>query len=67
MVFYFDEAGLFSDDLLIPNPGFLISGPSNSAKQGGLVAGATMDDQVIRDLLCHVAEAGQVITLDRAE
>jgi hypothetical protein len=25
-----------------------------------------MDDQIIRDLFCHVAVVGQVITLDRA-
>ncbi len=57
---------VFFEDLLIPNPEYLISGPSNGLEQGGLVVGATMDDQIIRDLFGNVAEAGQALTLDIA-
>jgi alpha-L-fucosidase 2 len=46
------EASLFFVDFLIKDPrtGHLISGPSNSPEQGGLVMGPTMDHQIIRDL-----------------
>lgn len=60
------EAALFFDDFLIPNPatGYLISTPSNSPEQGGLVAGPSMDHQIIRDLFRNVAAAGQVLKVD---
>jgi alpha-L-fucosidase 2 len=50
--------------LLIPNPGYLISGPSNGSEHGGLVEGAYMDDQIIRDLVCGVVAAGQDLKID---
>jgi alpha-L-fucosidase 2 len=51
---------VFFDDLLISNikPGYLISRPSNALEQGGLVAGASMDDQLIGDMFQNVAVAG---------
>ena len=47
------EAALFFNSFLIKDPktGWLISTPSNSPEQGGLVAGPTMDHQIIRDFL----------------
>ena len=43
-------AALFFADYLVEDPltGKLISGPSNSPEQGGLVMGPTMDHQIIR-------------------
>ena len=47
------EAALFFNSFLIKDPvtGYLISTPSNSPEQGGLVAGPTMDHQIIRTYL----------------
>ncbi|HAX43369.1 MAG TPA: alpha-L-fucosidase, partial [Solibacterales bacterium] len=44
----------------------LISGPSNSPEQGGLVMGPTMDHQIIRALFAAVIEAGQILKIDPA-
>lgn len=44
----------------------LISGPSNSPEQGGLVMGPTMDHQIIRALFAAVIEAGQILKIDAA-
>jgi alpha-L-fucosidase 2 len=44
--------------------GYLISGPSNSPEQGGLVMGPTMDHAVIRSLLGNTAAAARVLGLD---
>ena len=61
-------AALFFVDFLIPDPrndkGWLISTPSNSPEQGGLVAGPTMDHQIIRDLLANTIEAAEVLGVD---
>ena len=54
------------DDLLIPNPEYLISGPSNGSEQGGLMACASMEDQIVWDLVGNVETAGQLFTLDIA-
>ena len=43
---------------------WLISTPSNSPEQGGLVAGPTMDHQIIRDLFSYVIEASQILGVD---
>ncbi|MCX7818105.1 MAG: glycoside hydrolase N-terminal domain-containing protein [Kiritimatiellae bacterium] len=53
------EAALFFVDTLVDDPftGWLISGPSNSPEQGGLVMGPTMDHQIIRRLFHAVLEA----------
>ncbi len=57
--------GVFFDDLLIPNAKYLISGPSIGSEQDGLVVGASMDDQIIRDLFRNLGVAGWVLTLDK--
>jgi alpha-L-fucosidase 2 len=43
---------------------WLISGPSNSPEQGGLVMGPTMDHQIIRDLFANTAAAARVLGVD---
>lgn len=61
------EAALFFDDYLVKDPstGWLISTPSNSPEQGGLVAGPTMDHQIIRDLFKNVIAAAQLLHIDK--
>ena len=62
------EAALFFVDFLIEDPRsdrrWLISTPSNSPEQGGLVAGPTMDHQIIRDLLANCIRAAEVLGVD---
>lgn len=62
------ESALFFVDFLIEDPRndkkWLISTPSNSPEQGGLVAGPTMDHQIIRDLFSHVIEASSILGVD---
>ncbi|MBT7300894.1 MAG: glycoside hydrolase family 95 protein [Victivallales bacterium] len=43
---------------------YLISGPSNSPEQNGLVMGPTMDHQIIRDLLANTAAAADCLGID---
>lgn len=60
-------AALFFVDTLVEDPrspGRLISGPSNSPEQGGLVMGPTMDHQIIRALFAAVIEASARLNLD---
>ncbi|KPK46491.1 MAG: hypothetical protein AMK72_09805 [Planctomycetes bacterium SM23_25] len=64
-------AAQFFADFLIedPRPGYarrLISTPSNSPEQGGLVAGPTMDHQIIRNLFTNCIEASKVLGVDEA-
>jgi alpha-L-fucosidase 2 len=61
------EAALFFVDFLIKDPqtGRLISGPSNSPENGGLVMGPTMDHQIIRSLFRNTAEASAVLGVDK--
>jgi alpha-L-fucosidase 2 len=61
------EAALFFVDYLSKDPitGKLISGPSNSPEQGGLVMGPAMDHQIIRALFSNTAEAARVLGKDR--
>jgi alpha-L-fucosidase 2 len=49
-----------------PKTGYLISTPSNSPEHGGLVAGATMDHQIIRDLFKNCIQAAKVLNIDKA-
>jgi alpha-L-fucosidase 2 len=51
---------------LYPDPitGRLISGPSNSPEQGGLVMGPTMDHQIIRSLFGNTARAARELGTD---
>ncbi len=46
--------------------GYLISTPSNSPEQGGLVAGPTMDHQIIRELFRNTIAAAAVLKKDAA-
>jgi alpha-L-fucosidase 2 len=48
-----------------PKTGWLISGPSNSPEQGGLVMGPSMDHQIIRSLFKAVINASEVLQLDK--
>jgi alpha-L-fucosidase 2 len=43
----------------------LISGPSNSPEQGGLVMGPTMDHQIIRSLFKITVEAARILDTDK--
>ena len=60
------EASLFFVDYLVEDPKtkWLISGPSNSPEQGGLVMGPTMDHQIVRLLLQGCVEAAAVLDTD---
>ncbi|WP_129715205.1 glycoside hydrolase N-terminal domain-containing protein [Pedobacter sp. SYP-B3415] len=61
-------AAVFFKDFLVVDPktGKLISTPSNSPEQGGLVAGPTMDHQIIRTLFRQCAEASRILKTDAA-
>jgi alpha-L-fucosidase 2 len=55
----------FLDELTVdPRSGRLISGPSNSPEQGGLVMGPTMDHQIIRELFANTMHAAEVLNVD---
>lgn len=61
------EASRFFVAYLIPdpnNPDWLISGPSNSPENGGLVMGPTMDHQIIRELFANTMEAAEILQTD---
>ena len=59
-------SALFFADYLVEDParGWLISGPSNSPEQGGLVMGPTMDHQIVRSLFGAVIAAGEILGTD---
>jgi len=59
-------AALFFVDALVEHPekGWLISGPSNSPEQGGLVIGPTMDHQIVRGLFGAVIAASRILNTD---
>ena len=59
-------AALFFVDFLVEDPktGWLISTPSNSPENGGLVAGPTMDHQIVRDLFSNCIRAGEILGVD---
>ena len=61
------QASLFFNSFLMRDPktGWLISTPSNSPEQGGLVAGPTMDHQIIRDLFKNVIAASEILNTDK--
>ncbi|WP_442795882.1 glycosyl hydrolase family 95 catalytic domain-containing protein [Pelobium manganitolerans] len=46
--------------------GWLISSPSNSPENGGLVAGPTMDHQIIRSLFERCVKASEILGRDKA-
>ena len=62
------EAALFFVDYLVEDPRTedkrLISGPSNSPEQGGLVMGPTMDHQIIRGLFANCIRAAEILDVD---
>lgn len=47
-----------------PRTGYLISTPSASPEHGGLVAGPTMDHQIIRDLFKNCIAAARLLHID---
>lgn len=61
-------AAQFFNQFLVKDPktGWLISTPSNSPEHGGLVAGPTMDHQIIRSLFKNCIAASEVLHLDEA-
>ena len=63
------SAAMFFTDFLIKDPttGWLISTPSNSPENGGLVAGPSMDHEIIRDLFKHTITAAKVLHTDASE
>lgn len=62
------QAALFFNDFLVEDPktGWLISTPSNSPENGGLVAGPTMDHQLIRSLFKNCIAAADILHGDDA-
>ena len=60
------EASQFFVDFLVEdaNTGWLVSTPSNSPEQGGLVKGPTMDHQIIRSLFDYTAKAAAILEVD---
>src|SRR5436190_6481331 len=61
-------AALFFVDALVKDPktGLLITGPSNSPEQGGLVMGPTMDRQIVRALFGEAIAASRILGMDEA-
>ena len=61
------DAALFYSQFLIKDPktGYLISTPSNSPEIGGLVAGPTMDHQIIRNLFKICIKASEILGTDQ--
>ncbi len=61
-------AAEFFLDFLVKDPktGLLISSPSNSPENGGLVAGPTMDHQIIRALFKACIETARILKTDAA-
>ncbi|MCY1720641.1 glycoside hydrolase N-terminal domain-containing protein [Prolixibacteraceae bacterium Z1-6] len=61
------EASRFFAEYLVPDPtnqGWLVSGPSNSPENGGLVMAPTMDHQIIRNLFANTIEAANILGVD---
>lgn len=59
-------AALFFKDFLVEDPktGHLVSTPSNSPELGGLVAGPTMDHQIVRSLFDIIIQAAGILQID---
>jgi len=61
------SAAEFYAGFLVPDPKhpeWLVSGPSNSPENGGLVMGPTMDHQIIRNLFANTIEAASLLNVD---
>ncbi len=61
-------AAQFYMDYLVPDPktGLLVSCPSNSPENGGLVSGPTMDHEIIKSLFKICIETSAIIKKDRS-
>jgi alpha-L-fucosidase 2 len=59
-------AALFFVDSLVQHPanGWLVTGPSNSPEQGGLVMGPTMDHEIVRGVFGAVIAASEILNTD---
>ena len=59
-------SALFFADTLTETPDgkWLVSGPSNSPENGGLVMGPTMDHQIIRNLFGNVIAGSEILGID---
>lgn len=60
------SAASFYTGFLVADPltGWLVSCPSNSPENGGLVSGPTMDHQIIKSLFKACIEAGSILEAD---
>jgi alpha-L-fucosidase 2 len=60
------SAAMFYVDFLVPDPetGWLVSAPSNSPENGGLVSGPTMDHEIIKSLFKACIEAAGILDTD---
>jgi len=69
------EAALFFVDMLVVNPsnGYLVTAPTNSpensfrlpnGKSCSVVAGSTMDNQIVRELFSNVISASEILKID---
>ena len=64
-----DNTNKFFVHYLVPDPahpGWLITGPSVSPENKGIVMGPTMDNQLLRDLFAHTIAASQLLHVDSA-
>lgn len=61
-------AAQFYVDFLVPDPktGMLVSCPSNSPENGGLVSGPTMDHEIIKSLFKLCIEASAILNRDQS-
>jgi alpha-L-fucosidase 2 len=61
-------AARFYLDFLTPDPktGWLVSVPSNSPENGGLVSGPTMDHEIIKSLFKACIDASRILNADSA-
>ena len=59
-------ASLFFVDTLVADPktGWLVTNPSVSPEHGGVVAGPTMDESILRDLFDQTAKASAILGVD---
>lgn len=60
-------AAQFYSEFLVEDPktGWLVSSPSNSPEIGGLIAGPTMDHQIIRSLFKICIQAAEILETDK--
>ena len=60
-------AAMFYVDFLVKDPvsGYLVSAPSNSPENGGLVSGPTMDHEIIKSLFRECIQASEILGCDK--